>query len=50
MDEKTMRMQCLQTANQLLGMNYPGAETKHTPDEVLALANRLYIFCTTGTM
>jgi hypothetical protein len=51
MDEKTMRMQLLQQANQMLGMyTMPGGEPKHTPDEVMALAQRLYVFCTTGTM
>jgi hypothetical protein len=51
MDEKTMRLQCLQTANQMLGTyTMPGTEPKHSPEEVLALANKLYVFCTTGVL
>jgi len=51
MDEKTVRLQCLQHANQLLGAyTMPGTEPKHTPDEVISLANRLYVFVTTGVM
>lgn len=49
MDEKTMRMQMLQQANQMLGMYMgPDGNPKHTPEEVLALADRLYKYCITG--
>lgn len=51
MDDKNLRFQCLQQANQLLGSyNMPGTKPEHTPDEVLALAVKLYTFCTTGTV
>jgi hypothetical protein len=51
MDEKTLRLQLLQQANQMLGMySSPNGQPSKTPEEVMALANKLYIYCTTGAM
>jgi hypothetical protein len=51
MDEKTLRFQCLQHASSLMGaQTMPGQESKHSAEEVMIMADKLYTYCTTGKM
>jgi hypothetical protein len=48
MDDKTLRLQCLQQSNQLLGTYNMNNPEKHTSEEVLNLAEKLFNWITTG--